>query len=291
MHSQRKSNTSEPQSRKALRELDQGRGLRLPEALTPLTMVENWLNWIWRDHKKIPRQSLHPRKHAKVDDSTTWSSYEDAVRAENFADGIGFVLLNSGFAALDLDDCRDADTGRLEPWATDLIEQSKTYVEVTPSRTGLRIIGLANGVRVHCHQRMPRGKVEVYRNCERYITVTGDEHGRCKQLANIDPLIDKLASNACGDPARVSIEDVRHDWLEVCRRRKSWLVERLVANVIPKGKRSHVIWKISMTLIAKGATPGEVACVLRASACWRSKHGDNEQALKREIERAFRKHK
>jgi hypothetical protein len=57
---------------------------------------------------------------------------------------------------------------------------------------------------------------------------------------------------------------------------------------VAQGKRSDVIWLIAKTLQSKGATPSEVAAVLRASRCWQSKHGDNDEALRKEVARAFR---
>jgi primase-polymerase (primpol)-like protein len=37
------------------------------------------------------------------------------------ADGIGFMLHDSGYAAFDIDDCRDPDTGEIAKWAQSLI--------------------------------------------------------------------------------------------------------------------------------------------------------------------------
>jgi hypothetical protein len=64
----------------------------------------------------LPRQ---PRdlSFARSNDPSTWDSYERAVRRwqDGDADGIGFMLLDSGIGAADLDHCcgRDADKKRL----------------------------------------------------------------------------------------------------------------------------------------------------------------------------------
>jgi len=111
--------------------------------------------------------------------------------------GIGFTLLNSAIAAVDIDHVRDPKTGLTEPWAEQLIEEAKALgccVEITPSGAGYRIIGRAAGATLN--RRFNLGgngvAVELYRRCERYITITALEIGRCNELPQIDAFIDAL---------------------------------------------------------------------------------------------------
>ena len=96
----------------------------------------------------------------------------------------------------DVDDCRNKDTGEIEPHAQGLIDRARPYCEITPSETGLRIIGVGSGEKVHKKQKVPNSNgvtVETYRKCERYITVTGNFlEGTPETLANIDPLADAV---------------------------------------------------------------------------------------------------
>src|SRR5215203_3293789 len=85
--------------------------------LAPLITQRNWCIWRYVDGKKVPYQSLHPTRCARTNDPKTWSSYEEAVAAAPPDGGIGFMLLGSGIGALDLDDCRNAETGQLDDWA------------------------------------------------------------------------------------------------------------------------------------------------------------------------------
>src|SRR6516164_4603875 len=97
--------------------------------------------------------------------------------------------------AADLDDCRDPGTGVLAPWAQQLLEKCGSYAEVTPSGTGIRIIGIANGDTLHRKLPAPDGgSVEVYRNnCARYICVTGNAlTPTVQRLGNIDALLDQI---------------------------------------------------------------------------------------------------
>ena len=51
-----------------------------------------------------------------------------------------------------------------------------SYTEMTPSGTGLRVIGYGSGGEVQRKQKIPGSAVEVesYRNTARYITITGN---------------------------------------------------------------------------------------------------------------------
>jgi primase-polymerase (primpol)-like protein len=162
----------------------------LPPALKPLEEDERWVIWKWakRTDKsgrakstKVPYKPRRPNDYASVSNSATWGTHNEACRAvgRGRADGIGFCLLDSDIAAIDLDNCRDPKTGKIADWAWDLIDEadhpSRTYVEITPSGTGLRIIGLADGGEVHNARKDENGAGwECYRDTARYICVTGD---------------------------------------------------------------------------------------------------------------------
>jgi primase-polymerase (primpol)-like protein len=57
-----------------------------------------------------------------------------------------------------------------------LIEEAQSYVEITPSGTGLRILGYGRGnPPVHNKIKAPEGgSCEIYRGAVRFISVTGD---------------------------------------------------------------------------------------------------------------------
>jgi hypothetical protein len=58
---------------------------------------------------------------------------------------------------------------------------------------------------------------------------------------------------------------------------------------VPKGKRSDLIFKLAMDAFEAGATKNDVACLLWASAPFRSKYGDQTYRLEREVERLWSK--
>src|SRR5262245_45260083 len=59
-----------------------------------------------------------------------------------------------GFAAFDIDKCRNPETGEIHPWAMALVEKAASYTKITISGTGLRIIGRGddNRGKIHCKE-------------------------------------------------------------------------------------------------------------------------------------------
>jgi hypothetical protein len=54
--------------------------------------------------------------------------------------GIGFVLTGDGLGGVDLDHCRDPETGKIAGWALDIIGDFASYTEVSPSGCGVKIL-------------------------------------------------------------------------------------------------------------------------------------------------------
>jgi putative DNA primase/helicase len=103
---------------------------------------------------------------------------------------IGYMLMDGEIAAFDIDKCRDPATGQIHSWAQRLIEKAGSYTEITPSGTGLRIIGYAKGE--HLHRKLPvidGVSCELYRRAKRYITVSGEVYSD-RPLADIDDVLD-----------------------------------------------------------------------------------------------------
>lgn len=107
-------------------------------------------------------------------------------------DGIGFALMDTPFAAFDLDDCIDAD-GAIAAEARALVEECGSYAERTPSGRGLRVIGFGNGAPIHTNHNQGSWSLESYRGATRYITISGDVlEGFNKPFVNIDAAIDRM---------------------------------------------------------------------------------------------------
>ena len=138
--------------------------------------------WVCHTTRKVPiRPSGRP---ASSTDPATWVTYDVARKANR--PGVGFVLNGDGIVCIDLDHCLDG--GVLTDWARRILERTPaTYVEVSPSGTGLHIWGHGTVIR---GRRTPTG--EVY-GTGRYITVTGKPFRSAPStLADISGLVDSI---------------------------------------------------------------------------------------------------
>ena len=145
----------------------------------PLRLRERdqWVVWRaeQRDGKptKVPYSIAHPSRRASVDDPASWGRFDDAMhvqaRASLRLDGVGYVLTAAdGLVGIDLDHCRDRESGAVEPWALAIVTRIDSYTEISPSGTGLRIF--ARGTLPPTGRRKDR--IEMY-GSGRYLTLTG----------------------------------------------------------------------------------------------------------------------
>ena len=199
----------------------QGDLRNLPVALNPLKELPNWVCWkfVWKVDKKgvgkwtkPPYQPRIPPLLAKNNDPSTWGSYDQALAAfeAGKCDGIGFNLSGTDFAAFDIDKCRDRATGEIAPEAMKIVNRATSYTEMTPSGTGLRVIGRGAGAKVHRKQTIPGSPVEVesYRGAERYIVITGNPLPETwPHIADIGDVIDAVVAELDGCKGGVDLDD------------------------------------------------------------------------------------
>ena len=144
----------------------------IPEELTDRPQ---WVCWrlLERGGKmtKIP-YTPGTESRASTNDLLTWSTFEKAIASyeEGGYDGIGFVFSSADpFVGVDLDDCRGPKSGKIAPWAQEIIYQlANGYMETSPSGSGLHII-VEGTVR---DGGMRKGPIEMYSR-GRFFTITG----------------------------------------------------------------------------------------------------------------------
>jgi len=173
-----------------------------------------WVNWRWEWKPptanaagKWDKPPYDPKtgRHAKSNDPATWSSFEIAWAAcrdpANGYSGIGYVFSGGpdDFVGVDLDDCRDLLTGEIrawteqqracEHWSADapepiaIIESVRSYAEVSPSGSGVKLI-----LRGELNGGMKHGDIEMY-SSGRYFTVTGQRLPECPaEIARFEDL-------------------------------------------------------------------------------------------------------
>lgn len=134
-----------------------------------------WVCWGSRNRDgKRTKVPLNPATggFASTANPETWGSFESALRhaTKPTVDGIGFVFTDTDpYVGIDLDDCRNPETGSLSDEAVGIVMRLQSYTEISPSGTGLHII--ARGSLPEGPRR--RGSVEMYDE-SRFFTMTGD---------------------------------------------------------------------------------------------------------------------
>lgn len=216
---------------------------KVPKELTDL---RQWVCWGPREGKdKVP---INPNtgRQASSTDSTTWGTLGQAVqryvahREDEKLNGIGFVFSPfDPFTGIDLDGCRDSDTGELTQASQFLIEKINSYTESSPSGTGVHIIVKA---------KIPAGKkksdIEMY--CEsRYFCFTGRTVWKNPKVENRQKEVTELYASVFGEykepkpkaPIEVDalLEAVRnipdHDLLAIMARNEKHFTELMQGNM------------------------------------------------------------
>lgn len=154
-----------------------------------LRALPNWC--VWRTESvggrvtKIPYNPITGAK-AKSNDASTWCAFESAaprVEAGRYR-GVGFMLSDSPYVCVDLDDCLDG--GEKEAWAHGIVAALGSYTEVSQSGRGLHIFGRANIERGRRNER-----IEVYPD-KRFIAMTGNIYEGRREIHDIQAALDAL---------------------------------------------------------------------------------------------------
>lgn len=150
-----------------------------PEALTvdtanipaDLKALVRWLRWRYQLNEKRTKWTKPPIGTST--DPTTWISFGQALESD--CDGIGIALgaLDNGrwLVGVDVDNCRNPETGKLTDEALAIVKMLNSYAEVSPSGTGIKIFCFADHD-VFASENKQVGNLECYSR-GRYFCVTG----------------------------------------------------------------------------------------------------------------------
>ncbi len=118
---------------------------------------------------KVPMQANRPYA-ASSTDPNTWASFEDALWAveNDYYDYLGFVFNDNGIVGIDLDD--SIMPGCTSPLATEILDVSRSYTEVSKSGTGLHIFVKGD---IPFKGKNNLAGVEIYKTA-RFFIMTGD---------------------------------------------------------------------------------------------------------------------
>ena len=144
---------------------------------------KRWL--MWRKEEKDGRLTKVPYtttgKRASSTEAADWCRFDDVLAAIGRFDGIGIVFTGAELG-VDLDHC--ITDGAVSEKIAAFIDQAQTYVEVSPSGTGLHLYFNLTGTLEL--ERNRSGSVECYIK-GRYFTVTGKAWGTYRPIRTISP--------------------------------------------------------------------------------------------------------
>jgi hypothetical protein len=149
-----------------------------------LAALRQWICWRREQDEKSGRDNKTPYspvtgRKASSTDPATWSRLEEAEAAKRryLYTGLGFVFVKGGgLVGVDIDHCFD-ESGHLNEAASDILAHlPKTYIEISPSGTGLHIFLRGEMPDGGC--KNAKSGVEMYAH-SRYFTMTGNRYSSC----------------------------------------------------------------------------------------------------------------
>jgi hypothetical protein len=265
----------------------------LPPALRPLCQQCRWVLWRWK--KRVNKWTKPPFTpygvNAESNNQRGWCRHAAVVAAlrrtngsDDGFDGIGFMLRGANLTAVDLDHCLDTE-GRPDAWAQAWLDTANgAYVERTPSGEGLRIIGVDSGERLQRRWTIdgarPSAAIEIYRNCERYITITGAQIGDCAELQPID-IAEKIVAFYDADGTAWGAKDKAKGTTAKGKKKATGAkngggqsgfdfnkagssidYDDVIRNGVPNGQRSELFQAVVWHLAAQGKTVKEIVALL-----------------------------
>jgi KaiC/GvpD/RAD55 family RecA-like ATPase len=155
---------------------------KIPAALRE---CPHWILWrlIQRDGKETKFPMQVNGKPAESNNPATWCDFTAIEPWIGDDVGPGFVFgADDEFCGIDLDGCRDPESGKVADWAREILQAMNTYAEISPSLTGVKMFlrgSMPNGMG-RKQNKIPgavkRGskapQVEMY-DRGRFFTVTG----------------------------------------------------------------------------------------------------------------------
>ena len=184
-----------------------GGGLNVVAIPTELRDGEQWVAWRFgeRDGKRTKVPYRPDGKRASATNPGTWTRFETAQGIG--AASVGYVFaLEDPYTGVDLDDCVN-DAGDIHPDARRIVDELRSYTELSPSGHGLHILVRAEltGSRNRTGKTAWGGVFEVY-DRDRFFCVTGNAIAGLEiepRQAELDALVSRIfPASANGRPRR-----------------------------------------------------------------------------------------
>lgn len=179
---------------------------------------KQWVVWKYADlngRRTKPPYNPKTGRKASPTNPATWGTFSDALAAQILRgyNGIGYMFTDDdGLVGIDLDDCRNSETGALAQWAQEITSAIEGYWEVSPSQQGVKGFVRAEKPSEGRRKKIEDGEIEMY-GSGRYFTVTG------KNLSNSSTeLLD------CSEAVNRLITQVWGNGQEMAGQPKGWVI-------------------------------------------------------------------
>ena len=157
-----------------------------------LKRLPRWV--VWRKEpnedggkpRKKPYNPVMSKKPAKPNDPSTWGTYEQAMQTQDMFSfsGVGFMFVKEdGYVGVDIDHCYDPETGVFNEVARAVMGRQPTYMEYSPSKTGIHLLFKGKKPEGACKNQ--ELGIEMY-DSARYFTVTEDQIPGTPDTVSVD---------------------------------------------------------------------------------------------------------
>lgn len=185
-----------------------------------LRQARRWVAWLarWDGPKLNKRPGAIDRPGVGLTNwaNEGWVDFDTAMAAYNSRrdvyGGVGFVMSkNPGVTGVDLDKCRNPQTGEIASWAAEIIARLDSYTEVSPSGTGLRVFVTGDCEDWQARDDKAGLAIEVYGGSGgRFLTVTGERlPGTAPTVRRArSAVLDELKAKHYAAPRTAEVEDL-----------------------------------------------------------------------------------
>jgi hypothetical protein len=164
---------------------------------------------VWVDNKRGgKREKLELVSHS---DPSQWMRWVNAMSAKKNATGgteaYGFVFSDCDpYTGVDLDGCRDPETGAIESWAQRWIDALNSYTEISQSRTGVKIWVRGKLPKAIVHSLGDHKGIEIYSR-ERYFWMTHQRlAGTPETINDAQVVLDRMSAEL--DPPKITADNL-----------------------------------------------------------------------------------
>ena len=271
-------------------------------ALIPavLQQTQGWILWMyeWRERWVKPPCGPNGARLPGWQRPSSRLSFRYAVElartgSPHGVGGVGFVFTpQTPFVGIDIDHCRDRATGEIAPDIVQVLEGLGTYAEVSPSGTGIHIIGRVDNkaelVKLVERHGVKHGTLDIF-VAGRFLTMTGKVLPGYTEIRDITAALLLIISNndsatpaSAGGSAEEQVpgpvkepepppEEIASALAAVCgrlpQRRRDLLDGRVLA-----GDRSESAAELTHLLVEAGVSaPRMLAVIVFGSGIHRAK--------------------